>query len=82
VGKLIVLNNDLVLVDFDDPGAVIGEHLVVHFIDDAFILEPCEIIDFLEMQWIDQVAGFVDKSDLDVGGQMAPKCSCVKIQHR
>jgi hypothetical protein len=71
-GKLIVPYNDLILVDFDNARSVIGQHLVINFIDDTFILEPGEIIDFIQLQRIDEVTGFVNQSDLDISGQMAP----------
>ena len=65
-------DDNLVLVDFDDTGAVIGEHLVVNFIDDAFILETGEVVDFFQLLRVDGFAGLVYESDLDVRGRGAP----------
>ena len=67
------------LVDFDNARSVIGQHLVIDFVDDTFILEPGEVIDFLQLHRIDQVTGFIDQSDLDIGGQMAPQSGTVKV---
>jgi hypothetical protein len=70
--RLIILYDDLVLVDFDDAGAVFGEHFPVNFIYDAFVLELGEVIDLIQVKGIDRVAGFVDTLDLNIHGQMAP----------
>jgi hypothetical protein len=56
----VVLDNDLILVDFNNPTAVISQHLVINFVDNAFILETGEIIDFFQLHRIDQVTGFID----------------------
>jgi hypothetical protein len=58
--SLIVLYDDLILVNFDYAGAVIGEHLVVYFIHYAFVLETREVIYLIQLQGIDQIAGFID----------------------
>ena len=75
----IVLYDHLILIDFDDAAAVIGQHLVINFVDDTFILEPGEVVDFIQLQRIDQVTGFIDQSDLDIGGEMAPQSCSVTV---
>jgi len=57
---LIVLYDDLILVNFDNAGTVIGEHLVVYFIHHAFVLETGEVIYLIQLERIDQIAGFID----------------------
>ena len=78
---LVVLDDDLVLVDFDDPRAVVGYHLVEYLIHYAFILEPGEIVDFIEVKGIDGITGFVDTPDLNVLGQVGPLLETVSVQH-
>jgi hypothetical protein len=77
----IVLNYDLILIYLNDAGPVIGKHLVVNLVDDAFILKPGKIVYLIQMMRIDQLTGFVNQLDLDIGGQMAPKRSSVEVQH-
>ena len=77
--SLIVFDNDLVLIDFDNAGAVVGQHLVEDLIDDAFILKTGEIIYFLDLERVDEISGFVDESDLNVVRQVAPNLSCVRV---
>ena len=44
--ELIVFHHDLVLVNLDDTGPLIGDHLAVYFINDSFILEPGQVVNF------------------------------------
>jgi hypothetical protein len=77
----IFFYEDLVVVDFDDPRAVVGDHLVKHLIHYTFILESCEIIDFFEVKGIDGIAGFIDTPDLYILGQVRPLLETVSVQH-
>src|SRR5579871_309279 len=69
----IVFDYDLVLIYLDDPRTVVGKHLMVYLIDDTFILETRKIIYFFDLQRIDKITGFVDQSDLNIMGEMAPE---------
>lgn len=77
----IVLNDNLVLIDFDDAGTVVGKHLMVDLIDHGFILEAGEIIYFFDLQGIYKITGFIDETDLDVVWKMTPKCCVGLVNH-
>jgi hypothetical protein len=80
--RLVVLYDDPVLVYFDDTGAVVGDHLIEYLIYYAFILKTGEIVNFIEVERVHGIAGFVDTPDLNILGQMGPLLENVSVQHR
>jgi len=70
--KLVLPYDHSILVHFDYAGSIVGQHLVVHFIDHTFVLESRKIIYFFQLERIDEISVFVDQSDGNVLGQMSP----------
>jgi hypothetical protein len=66
--RLLLLHDNFILVNFDYPGTIVSQHLVIYLIDDTFVLESGKIIYFVEVEWIDEIPVLIDQTDLDVGG--------------
>jgi hypothetical protein len=79
--ELVLFYDDLVVVYFDDAGTVVGDHLVVYFIHYAFIQEPGEIVDFIELKGVESVTGFVDALNSDIQGRVGPVRKNVAVKH-
>ena len=67
-GYFLAVDNDLILVDFDNAGAIISKHLMINFIDYCFILKAGQIIYFPDLEGVYKISGFVNQSDLNVVG--------------
>jgi 5S rRNA maturation endonuclease (ribonuclease M5) len=65
---LILPDDNFILVDFDNTGTIVRQHLMVDFVHNGFILESGKIIDFFDVEGIDEITLFVNKADLDVVG--------------
>jgi hypothetical protein len=65
--SLVVLYEDLVLVDFDDARAFVGQHLPEHLIDNAFVDKSGKIIHFFDLKGVDAVSVFIYQPDADIG---------------
>jgi len=66
--RLLLLYNYFVLVNFDYPRTIVGQHLVVYLIDNTFVLESGKIIDLFQLERIDEIPVLIDQTDLNVRG--------------
>jgi len=66
--RLLLLYNYFILVNFDYPGTIVSQHLVVYLIDNTFVLESGKIIDLFQLERIDEIPVLIDQTDLNVRG--------------
>jgi hypothetical protein len=66
--RLLLLYNYFVLVNFDYPGTIVSQHLVIYLIDNTFVLESGKIIDLFQLERIDEIPVLIDQTDLNVRG--------------
>ena len=52
----VIFYHDLILVNLDDTGALLCDHLVIYFIYHTFILEPAKVFYFFQVMGIDVIA--------------------------
>ena len=66
--RLLLLYNYFILVNFDYPGTIVSQHLVIYLIDNTFVLESGKIIDLFQLERIDEIPVLIDQTDLNVRG--------------